>query len=88
MENINFVDSMGFHAKVTDSHDVSVSLVTITAPGDSPNTDGIHLSNATNTKITDSTIGSGDDCISIGHGSVDILVDNIACGPGHGIRYT
>lgn len=85
MEKVNFKDSMGFHLKVTDSHDVSISNVKITAPGTSPNTDGIHLSNATNTNITDCTIGVGDDCVSIGHGSVNVLVARVFCGPGHGL---
>ncbi|KAL3648068.1 hypothetical protein CASFOL_009036 [Castilleja foliolosa] len=83
--NLNFVNSMGFHTKVTDSHDVSVYNLRITAPEASPNTDGIHLSNATNVNITDLVIGTGDDCVSIGHGSVNVLVSGITCGPGHGI---
>ncbi|GFQ04114.1 exopolygalacturonase clone gbge184 [Phtheirospermum japonicum] len=83
--NLNFVDSMGFHSKVTDSHDVSVYNLTITAPETSPNTDGLHLSNATNVNVTDSIIGTGDDCISIGQGSVNVLISGITCGPGHGI---
>ncbi|KAG8389516.1 hypothetical protein BUALT_Bualt02G0237500 [Buddleja alternifolia] len=85
MHDLNFVDSMGFHIKVTDSHDVALSNLKITAPGKSPNTDGIHLSNATNVNITDSVIGTGDDCISVGHGTKNILVSGIICGPGHGI---
>ncbi|EYU46750.1 hypothetical protein ABFS82_04G012800 [Erythranthe guttata] len=85
LNNLNFVNSMGFHTKVTDSHDVTVTNLTITAPGKSPNTDGIHLSNATNVNITDSVIGTGDDCISIGPGSKNVVVSRITCGPGHGI---
>ncbi|KAK1305611.1 hypothetical protein QJS10_CPA10g00351 [Acorus calamus] len=27
----------------------------------------------------------GDDCVTIGEGSVDVNVTNLACGPGHGI---
>lgn len=85
MHNLNFVDSMGFHSKITDSKDVTVYNVRITAPDLSPNTDGIHVSNTTNVKITDSIIGTGDDCISIGHGSVNVFISGITCGPGHGI---
>ncbi|KAL0418856.1 UNVERIFIED_CONTAM: Exopolygalacturonase [Sesamum radiatum] len=48
MSNLKFVDSMGFHLKVTDS-------------------------------------SNGDDCVSIGHGTYNILVARIICGPGHGL---
>ena len=76
---------MGFHSKLIDSSNIKVSKMSITAPEDSPNTDGIHLSNATNVEITDSVIATGDDCISIGTGSKNILVKNLKCGPGHGL---
>ncbi|KAL1544965.1 galacturonan 1,4-alpha-galacturonidase [Salvia divinorum] len=85
ISNLNLVDAMGFHSKLIDSINIKVTKLTITAPDESPNTDGIHLSNATNVEITDSTIGTGDDCISIGTGSKNILVKNIKCGPGHGL---
>lgn len=87
IHDLNFVNSMGFHTKVTDSHDIAVWNLTITAPGDSPNTDGMHISNTTNINVTDSVIGTGDDCVSIGPGCKNVLVTRIACGPGHGIRY-
>ncbi|XP_055832512.1 polygalacturonase-like [Solanum dulcamara] len=85
INNINFVDSKGVHLKVTDSNDISVSKIKITAPGTSPNTDGIHISETFNINITDSNIGTGDDCISVGHGTSNIIVSSITCGPGHGI---
>ncbi|KAK4492599.1 hypothetical protein RD792_003421 [Penstemon davidsonii] len=83
--NINFLDSMGFHTKVTDSHDVLVWNLTITAPATSPNTDGIHVSSTTNLNITDLVVGTGDDCVSIGHGCKNVLVARVFCGPGHGL---
>lgn len=86
INNINFVDSKGVHLKITDSNDISVSKIKITAPGTSPNTDGIHISETVNINITDSNIGTGDDCISVGHGTSNIIVSSITCGPGHGIR--
>ncbi|KAL8513410.1 hypothetical protein ACS0TY_012755 [Phlomoides rotata] len=85
MNFLNFIDSMGFHTKVTDSNDITINNLRITAPADSPNTDGMHLSSSINVNITDSVIGTGDDCISVGHGTENILIARITCGPGHGL---
>ncbi|KAL6009138.1 hypothetical protein ACLOJK_022365 [Asimina triloba] len=58
---------------------------TITAPGDSPNTDDIHMGEVSGMRISRSVISTGDDCISIGPGSSNISVSNVVCGPGQGI---
>ncbi|KAJ6970657.1 polygalacturonase [Populus alba x Populus x berolinensis] len=73
------------HMAFERSERVHASNLTIQAPGDSPNTDGIHLQHARNIFIDHSRIMTGDDCISIGHGSSHINITRIACGPGHGI---
>lgn len=86
VENINLVNGKGFNMKVYECEDVRIANMHITAPDESPNTDGIHIGRIKDVKIIDSFIGTGDDCISIGDGSIDILVRNIMCGPGHGIR--
>ncbi|PKI78118.1 hypothetical protein CRG98_001446 [Punica granatum] len=59
--------------------------VRVTAPGTSPNTDGIHVSLSTGVTILSSKIGTGDDCVSIGPGAKNLWIENVACGPGHGI---
>ncbi|KAG0566521.1 hypothetical protein KC19_7G069700 [Ceratodon purpureus] len=60
--------------------------VSIINPADSPNTDGIHLqTNVYNVQILDCIIKTGDDCISIGTGTHNVIIRNILCGPGHGI---
>lgn len=62
-----------------------MSNIRISAPGDSPNTDGIHIGDSTNINIFHSTISTGDDCISLVSGSKGINVSDVFCGPGHGI---
>ncbi|KAJ4844966.1 hypothetical protein Tsubulata_011697 [Turnera subulata] len=85
ISDITVIDSKAFHIGFHGSSNIVVQNITITAPGDSPNTDGIHVSHSTNISITSSKIGVGDDCVSIGPGSYNISISNIKCGPGHGI---
>lgn len=85
VDGLKFVDSKGVHLKITDSSDVKLTNLKINAPGDSPNTDGIHISDSQTLNITDSVIGTGDDCVSVGDGITGATIANIFCGPGHGI---
>ncbi|XP_030523485.1 exopolygalacturonase-like [Rhodamnia argentea] len=65
---------------------LELSGVRITARGDSPKTDGIHIGYSSRIKIADSVISIGDDCVSIGPGSKDIKIVGIYCKPSHGFR--
>ncbi|MCD7452340.1 hypothetical protein HAX54_016268 [Datura stramonium] len=85
VHNVHSINSKGFHFDVFRSNNVKFSHVNITAPGDSPNTDGIHIGYSTNIKVFDSNIGTGDDCISMFSGSQSINISRVTCGPGHGI---
>ncbi|WJZ86605.1 hypothetical protein VitviT2T_006047 [Vitis vinifera] len=85
ISNITLKNGKGFHMGIINSDNVTVHGVNITAPWNSPNTDGVHIGYSTNIHITSSTIGVGDDCVSIGPGSINITVFNTKCGPGHGI---
>ncbi|KAJ7955145.1 putative Pectin lyase-like superfamily protein [Quillaja saponaria] len=79
------LNAMGFHIFITNSVNIRARRLKVIAPRTSPNTDGIHVSRCTKVRIAKSTIGTGDDCISIVQGSVDIGVTRVTCGPGHGI---
>ncbi|XP_074267525.1 exopolygalacturonase clone GBGE184-like [Silene latifolia] len=85
IDGIKSDNAMFFHMFITNCQNVAIRNVKITAPFNSPNTDGIHIGGSTLVNITNSIIGTGDDCISIGHGSKDITVTGVTCGPGHGI---
>ncbi|URE43404.1 Glycosyl hydrolases family 28, partial [Musa troglodytarum] len=85
ISGISSVDSKLFHFQIFESRDITLDSIRISAPGDSPNTDGIHIADSTNIQVTNSVIGTGDDCISIGPGCTNLTILNVACGPGHGI---
>ncbi|XP_044467107.1 polygalacturonase-like [Mangifera indica] len=79
------INSQKFHILIHKCDNVKVQGVTISAPWDSPNTDGIHVELSNNVAIMNSNIGTGDDCVSVGRGTNNLWVKGIACGPGHGI---
>ncbi|CAH8359559.1 unnamed protein product [Eruca vesicaria subsp. sativa] len=85
ISNIVVKDSPNFQMSLEDSKWISVKQLTITADGDSPNTDGIHIQRSQNVFVYNSNIHTGDDCISIGDGSKYVNISGISCGPGHGI---
>ncbi|CAM8924194.1 unnamed protein product [Rhodiola kirilowii] len=85
VDGLTSVNSQMFHLSLDTCENVTIKNVRITAPGSSPNTDGIHLMMTTGVTITSSSIRTGDDCISIGEGNRNVKIDRIACGPGHGI---
>lgn len=64
---------------------MTLQNITINAPERSKNTDGIHIGRSSEINVTDVDIRTGDDCVSIGDGSRRITIENVKCGPGHGI---
>ena len=80
------LNSQLYHIVVNGCQNVKMQGVKVIAPGNSPNTDGIHVQLSSSVTILNSKIGSGDDCISIGPGTTNLWIENVACGPGHGIR--
>ncbi|KAF7819021.1 Polygalacturonase [Senna tora] len=85
VENLTIKNGQQINVNIEESMDVKVSGVTVKAPGDSPNTDGIHITNTKNIKILKTLIATGDDCISIESGTQNLQVSDLTCGPGHGI---
>ncbi|KAI3771651.1 hypothetical protein L6452_02817 [Arctium lappa] len=85
LSNLQIVNSPQTHVLIIDSKGFTVDNLMIQSPQNTPNTDGIHIHSSHEVKITNSIIGSGDDCISIGDFTSNIYIANIICGPGHGI---
>lgn len=82
---ITIQNSPQCHLKFDNCVGVFIHDLTISSPGDSPNTDGIHLQNSRDVLIRSSNLGCGDDCVSIQTGCTNVYIHNVNCGPGHGI---
>ncbi|CAD5326090.1 unnamed protein product [Arabidopsis thaliana] len=85
VKNLRVKNAQQIQISIEKCNKVEVSNVEITAPGDSPNTDGIHITNTQNIRVSNSDIGTGDDCISIEDGTQNLQIFDLTCGPGHGI---
>ncbi|KAJ4751380.1 Pectin lyase-like superfamily protein [Rhynchospora pubera] len=85
IQGLTSVNSEGFHMLIFQSSGVTMQNIQISAPSNSPNTDGIHLQLSDHVIIQGSNIKTGDDCISMGAGTRNVLIKDTYCGPGHGI---
>ncbi|KAE9452331.1 hypothetical protein C3L33_15769, partial [Rhododendron williamsianum] len=85
ISGLTSVNSQMFHTVIYRCTNVKVKAMKISASANSPNTDGIHVESSSTVSIYNSMIATGDDCISIGPGTTNLWIENIACGPGHGI---
>lgn len=85
VKGITIQNSQQMNFVISKCDSVRVSGVQVSSPGDSPNTDGIHITESTNVALENCKIGTGDDCISIVNASSTIKMKTIYCGPGHGI---
>ncbi|KAJ4721183.1 putative Pectin lyase-like superfamily protein [Melia azedarach] len=85
ISGIQSIDSKYFHMNILGCYNLNLDNIKISAHKDSPNTDGIHIGRSSGVVISHSVIATGDDCVSLGDGSQNILVSNVMCGPGHGI---
>ena len=85
VSGIRLLNAKFFHINIDTSKDITVKDVSITAPADVENTDGVHVGASSKVTISNATIGTGDDCVSIGPGTSGVTVTGIKCGPGQGI---
>ncbi|KAL2344663.1 hypothetical protein Fmac_005948 [Flemingia macrophylla] len=85
ISGLTSMNSQLYHIVLNGCSNVKVQGVKVMAEGNSPNTDGIHVQMSSHVTILNSKIRTGDDCISIGPGTSNLWIQNIACGPGHGI---
>ncbi|XP_050368499.1 exopolygalacturonase-like [Argentina anserina] len=85
VHHLRSVNSQNSHFKVFGCQKIDFRNIRITAPAESPNTDGIKIGNSYRIRIRHSIIQTGDDCIAILSGNRKIHISNVFCGPGHGI---
>ncbi|KAG9129526.1 hypothetical protein Leryth_013103 [Lithospermum erythrorhizon] len=85
LSGLNFINNPRMHVVLNGLQSANVTYLHINSPENSPNTDGIHVAKSEYVYIAHSTIQTGDDCISIVNGASHVEVNDIRCGPGHGI---
>ncbi|KNA11440.1 hypothetical protein SOVF_135190 [Spinacia oleracea] len=85
VRGLTSINSQLFHIVFNGCNNVKLQSVKVLASGNSPNTDGIHVQASNGVTIFKSKISTGDDCISVGAGTTDLWIEDILCGPGHGI---
>ncbi|XP_023521323.1 polygalacturonase-like [Cucurbita pepo subsp. pepo] len=83
--NLKLENAQQMHLTFQKCTNVQALNLRVVAPENSPNTDGIHVTETQNVIIRNCVIGTGDDCISIVSGSRNVRAMDITCGPGHGI---
>ncbi|CAH2063481.1 unnamed protein product [Thlaspi arvense] len=85
ISGLTSLNSQMFHVVINGCRNVFIKGVKVWADGNSPNTDGIHVQSSSSVSILNSNISTGDDCVSVGPGTNGLWIENVACGPGHGI---
>jgi polygalacturonase len=89
IQGVTLKDAPQFHLVPQRCHDVTIENVTITAPADSPNTDGIDPSSSREVVIRHCTVDVGDDNVAFksnpGEGPTEnVLVTDCTFKHGHG----
>lgn len=84
VHDISLLNSPMFHLVPQYSTNVLIERVNVSAPADSPNTDGIDPVGCQNVTIQYCSLSGGDDNVAIKAGSRDVLIRYNAFGSGHG----
>jgi polygalacturonase len=95
IDGITLRNSPSWTLHALRSRDLRISAVTVEAPSDSPNTDGINPESCERVRIIGARVSTGDDCIGIKSGkrnpdgpppppSRDVLISNCLMQNGHG----
>ena len=87
VRGLTSINSQVSHMSIKNCHNVALNYLTLRAPSGSPNTDGINVQHSNRLTIYGSVIKTGDDCIALGPGTQNTVINQIVRGPGHGIRY-
>ncbi|KAJ8429328.1 hypothetical protein Cgig2_026558 [Carnegiea gigantea] len=82
---LNSINPTFAHIHISYSRNVTVRNMKMTAPENSLRTDGVQIALSEHITITNSTISTGTDCVNIVHGSKDVTITDVNCGPGSGI---
>ncbi|KAK3160487.1 hypothetical protein QOZ80_1BG0060110 [Eleusine coracana subsp. coracana] len=85
VRSMHLTNSADKHMTLFNCSQVQVNSISIRAPGDSPNTDGITMASSNNVSISNCSIQTGDDCVSILSHTRNVNITDSTCGPGHGI---
>ncbi|KAI8010725.1 hypothetical protein LOK49_LG06G01967 [Camellia lanceoleosa] len=80
INGLTSLNSQMFHIAIDGCHNVKVQRVKVSASGNSPNTDGIHIQLSSGVTISNSRITTGDNCVSIGPGSSNLWIENVVRG--------
>lgn len=65
VKELTLINSQQMHMAFSMCSHVRASHLKVIAPAESPNTDGIHVSESVSVVVKDSTIGTGMCCLSI-----------------------
>jgi polygalacturonase len=84
IRNLKMQNGPKAHIDIGRSSNITIDGVTITAPDESPNTDGIDVW-GTNIVIKNCTIDSGDDHVAISGNTANVSITGCKFGVGHGV---
>ncbi|MFQ6621112.1 hypothetical protein Gotur_003138, partial [Gossypium turneri] len=84
-KNHDYCGSLPIFHVILRCKNITFEHFTVFTPDESLNTDGIHIGRSDGVNVLNSEIKTSDDCVSIGDGSKNLVINGVTCGPGHGI---